>query len=187
MTGVELLRETQRVVDPRLLVHQNQLTELKEQYATASKELEKNADMLEEKTRRLRGMERDVERYREKQQVEERALLLEVALPYAQYTAAKNKHDAKKIEKNAAKEKLDALKDQNAPLEAQREWVASLGQSKENKLSEEAVSHYLPPQRYQGTVQGDREATQGHREQEFGLQPRLQSGNARDRKGRRRD
>jgi chromosome segregation ATPase len=93
---------------------------MKERYAKANKELEKNEEELTEKDRKLKSMEKDVRRHKERQKIEDQALLQEVRLPYMQYIEEKNKHDKAKIDRNNAKEKIVRLREQNAPLENQK-------------------------------------------------------------------
>ena len=116
-----MLKETQRVVDPRLLVRQEQLVKLKERSVKANKELERNEEELTEKDRKLKAMDKDVKRYKERKVLEQKALIQEVCLPYMQYIEAKARHDRAKRDKNNAREKIDQLNQQNAPLVNQKE------------------------------------------------------------------
>lgn len=76
MSGAELLAETQRVADPRLVQQQELLAKHKEQLLKSSGTLEKNVAEHAEKQRKLNHMEKDVKRHKEKQKIEE-----EVSLP----------------------------------------------------------------------------------------------------------
>ena len=71
MAGPEILRETQRVVNPKLIDQQEQLAEFKQQLDKASSALEKNEASLGEKERRVASMDKDVRRYKQKKETED--------------------------------------------------------------------------------------------------------------------
>jgi predicted nucleic acid-binding Zn-ribbon protein len=123
MSGDLLLRETQRTADETLLEQQDLLVKLKEKLSTADKDLEKNKTQLVESERKMATMERDVRRHRERQAIEDALLIEEVALPYAQYTEARDAYQQARRDKNVLKERLDTLRDNNAPLMGQKEYV----------------------------------------------------------------
>lgn len=121
MSGDELLKETQRAADEKLLQHQEDLSKLKSELSSVDKELTKNKSHLVDQERRMNGLERDVRRHRERQVLEEKLLIEEVCQPYVQYQEAKDIFENAKREKNRLKGRVDELNDDNAPLVVQKE------------------------------------------------------------------
>ena len=71
LTGPELLKETQRVSNPKLLDQQEQLADLKKTLDNSESGLEKMNGLLGDKEKKLNSMERDVKRHKEKQKIED--------------------------------------------------------------------------------------------------------------------
>jgi hypothetical protein len=71
MSGPEILKETQRVVNPKLIDDQEQLAEYKQQLDKANSAFEKNEASLGEKERRVASMEKDVRKHKQKKQIED--------------------------------------------------------------------------------------------------------------------
>lgn len=121
-----MLKETQRVIDPRLLVRQEQLATLKEEYAKSTKNLEKDEEELATTDRKLKNMIKDVERYHARKETENQLLIQEVCLPYMMYTEAKTKFDEIKRTRNVAQRQVAELTEANAPLQIQKESVVNV-------------------------------------------------------------
>lgn len=104
MTPVELLKSTQRAVAPPEMIdmHEN-LKELRQQQKEIQARQVSDQETLGNLEGRQRMQEADVERMRERAQIEERVRLMEAAKPFARYRGARNKHrEAKEKRKEQA-------------------------------------------------------------------------------------
>jgi structural maintenance of chromosomes protein 5 len=104
MTPVELLKSTQRAVAPQEMIDMHEkLKELRQQQKEIQARQASDQDTLGNLEGRQRMQEADVERMRERAQIEERVRLMEAAKPFARYRGARNKHrEAKEKRKEQA-------------------------------------------------------------------------------------
>ncbi|CAL1699972.1 unnamed protein product [Somion occarium] len=114
--NVQLLRETQRAAG------NENLTAWHDTLITAGKELKHlettlTADREQLKTLQERNanLERDVKRYEERRAIEKEIELLELMLPFVEYTEAKRKYDQLKAAQTEMHEKVKKLNESNAP------------------------------------------------------------------------
>ncbi|CAL1699970.1 unnamed protein product [Somion occarium] len=116
MSPQQLLRETQRAAG------NENLTAWHDTLITAGKELKHlettlTADREQLKTLQERNanLERDVKRYEERRAIEKEIELLELMLPFVEYTEAKRKYDQLKAAQTEMHEKVKKLNESNAP------------------------------------------------------------------------
>ncbi|CAD6565919.1 MAG: Structural maintenance of chromosomes protein 5 [Cyphobasidiales sp. Tagirdzhanova-0007] len=121
LSGPDLLTETQRVSDAKLVDLQEQLAEQKIALDASQNDLVKSAAQLGDKEKKLNSMEKDVRRHNEKERIENEIAIMQFGHPYALYVEEKAKYDTSKRARNDAKERQDALNDNNRPLVEQRD------------------------------------------------------------------
>lgn len=116
MTPVELLRSTQRAVAPQEMIdmHEN-LKELGKQQKIVEYENNSNQETLTNLEDRQRVQQADVERMRERNEIQQRIENLEKARPIWQYRDARTVHREAKAKKDEASKELADLKAEVEP------------------------------------------------------------------------
>lgn len=116
MTPVELLRSTQRAVARQQMIdwHEN-LKELGKQQKLVEDEHNSNQETLSNLENRQRMQQADVERMRERNEIQQRIEFLEKARPIWQYREARNVHQEVKAKKDEASKELADLEAEVEP------------------------------------------------------------------------
>ena len=116
MTPVELLRSTQRAVAPQEMIdmHEN-LKELRKQQKIVEDENNSNQDILANLEDRQRMQQADVERMRERNEIQQRIEFLEKSRPIWQYRDARTVHREAKTKKDEASKELAELEAEVEP------------------------------------------------------------------------
>ena len=117
MTPVELLRQTQRAVAPQEMIDMHDdLKDLRRKQKGAQAKLTADQDTLANLEGRQRLQEADVERMREREQIEKHVTMLEAGRPFAAYRAARALHGESKNKRKEAQEELTKLENEVEPL-----------------------------------------------------------------------
>ena len=116
MTPVELLRSTQRAVAPQEMMdmHDN-LKELRKQQKMVEAEHSSNQETLTNLETRQRMQQADVERMRERNEIQQKIQFLERSRPIGQYKDARATHGEAKQLKEAAIKELNELEAEVEP------------------------------------------------------------------------
>lgn len=93
------------------------LTELGAEFREIKEKLETEQDEQNNLEQRNEVLNRDVERYEQRQRLEEEIALLNLMVPFAEYAKARTDYMAKKALKNRRREELNELKKANRPIE----------------------------------------------------------------------
>ena len=116
MTPVELLRSTQRAVAPQDMIDMHEeLKDLRRKQKDVQARLVADEDALANLEGRQRLQEADVERMRERQQVERHVEMLEAARPFAEYRSARQTFNDAKSKKAEAQQELTRLTQEVEP------------------------------------------------------------------------
>lgn len=116
MTPIELLRSTQRAVAPQeMLDMHDQLKELRREQKMVEAENTSNQDTLSSLENRQRMQQADVDRMRERNEIQERIRNLEKSRPIWQYRDVRKEMNAAKEKNKTAEAELKALKDEVEP------------------------------------------------------------------------
>lgn len=115
-TPVELLHETLRAAAPEEMQkwHQ-QLQELHRDKKDVAEAVHSDAETLKNLQSRQQGLQADVDRIREREEIQERVNNLKSALVIAQYQEARNNHLAAKERRKEAESRLKRLEDESGP------------------------------------------------------------------------
>ena len=110
MTPVELLRSTQRAVASQEMIDMHEtLKDLRRKQKDIQAKNAVDQEQLENLEGRQRLQEADVERMREREQIETHVKMLEVARPFAAYRSARSAHNERKEIRKAAQMELTRL------------------------------------------------------------------------------
>jgi len=116
MTPVELLRSTQRAVASQEMIDTHEeLKDLRKKQKDVLARCTADQETLTNLEGRQRMQEADVERMREREQVEKRVTMLEAARPFAAYRGARTLHREAKEKRREAQEELTRLKNEVEP------------------------------------------------------------------------
>lgn len=116
MTPIELLRSTQRAVASQEMIDmQESLKEFRRKQKEVQARVDADQDTLNNLEGRQRLQEADVERMREREQIEIHVNRLEIARPFARYRDERSKHRDMKTKKKEAQHELKALQDEVEP------------------------------------------------------------------------
>ncbi|CAF9935176.1 MAG: Structural maintenance of chromosomes protein 5 [Alectoria fallacina] len=116
MTPVELLRSTQRAVASQVMIdmHEN-LKDLRRKQKDIQAKNIADQEQLANLESRQRLQEADVERMREREQIETHVKMLEAARPFAAYRSARSAHGEAKENRKAAQTELTRLEKEVEP------------------------------------------------------------------------
>ena len=110
MTPVELLRSTQRAVASQEMIDMHEsLKELRRNQKDIQAKNAADQEQLDNLEGRQRLQEADVERMREREQIETHVKMLEAARPFAAYRSARSAHNERKEIRKAAQIELTRL------------------------------------------------------------------------------
>ena len=116
MTPIELLRSTQRAVASQEMIDMHEeLKDLRKKQKDAQAKCTADQETLTNLEGRQRLQEADVERMREREQVEKRVTMLEAARPFAAYRGARNLHREAKEKRREAQDELTRLRNEVEP------------------------------------------------------------------------
>ena len=116
MTPVELLRSTQRAVASQEMIDMHEtLKDLRRKQKDIQANHAADQEQLDNLESRQRLQEADVERMRERQQVERHIEMLEVARPFAAYRSARSAHGKLKEKRKVAQNELTRLEKEVEP------------------------------------------------------------------------
>lgn len=116
MNPVELLHSTQRAVAPQEMLNMHdRLKEFRKIQKVIEAENDANRDTLSNLENRQRMQQADVDRMRERQEIQDRVNKLEKARPVWEYRAAQNVFKAEKEKAKAAANELKDLKEEVGP------------------------------------------------------------------------
>ncbi|KAG6844359.1 hypothetical protein H0H87_007540 [Tephrocybe sp. NHM501043] len=119
MSPQELLRETQRAAgDERLTKWHDTLINDGKQLKALVQNLEDESKQLRQMQERNEGIERDVQRYRERKNIEAMIELLQVLIPVEHYRVVRAKYFELKAIQRKLHEKVKRLKAKNEPAHA---------------------------------------------------------------------
>lgn len=115
-TPVDLLHETLRAAAPEeMLEWQEQLRELHKDKKDLSEAAHTDADTLKNLENRQQGLQADVDRIREREEIETNVRNLKSALVLAQYQEAKTKFEGAKARKKEAERSLRRFEEESGP------------------------------------------------------------------------
>ncbi|KAH6605625.1 structural maintenance of chromosomes 5 [Trichoderma cornu-damae] len=115
-TPVELLHETLRAAAPEAMqVWHRQLQGLHRDKKEVAEAARSDAETLKNLQGRQQGLQADVDRIREREEIQERVSNLQGALVIAQYQEARNNHLAAKDRRKEAENKLKHLEQESGP------------------------------------------------------------------------
>ncbi|KAK7419539.1 Structural maintenance of chromosomes protein 5 [Neonectria punicea] len=119
-TPVDLLHETLRAAAPEQMLHwQQQLQDLYKDKKGLSEAVHTDADMLKNLESRQQGLQADVDRIREREEIINKAKDLKCALVLSKYQEARELHSNAKERKKVAERSLRRLEQESGPsLEA---------------------------------------------------------------------
>lgn len=119
-TPVDLLRETLRAAAPQqMLDWQKQLRDLHKDKKVLTEASQTDIDTLRNLESRQQGLQADVDRLREREEIQERVKNLRGALIVSKYLQAREKHNRAKERKKEAERSLKRLEEESGPsLEA---------------------------------------------------------------------
>lgn len=130
MSPARLLQETQRVAgDPQLFQWHKQLIEEGHVLAGIQMRLEQTQTEHNHMLERITALERDVRRYRERQELERTVAYLKIRVLFAKYNEAKERYLATKAERDEAKRALETRTAEIRPIEQERACVTVLARS----------------------------------------------------------
>ena len=110
MTPVELLRSTQRAVASQDMIEMHEsLKDLRRKQKDIQAQNAADQEQLDNLESRQRLQEADVERMREREQIETHVKMLEAARPFAEYRSARSAHVETKVKRKAAQNELTRL------------------------------------------------------------------------------
>ena len=110
MTPVELLRSTQRAVASQDMIEMHEsLKDLRRKQKDIQAKNAADQEQLDNLESRQRLQEADVERMREREQIETHVKMLEAARPFAEYRSARSAHVEAKVKRKAAQNELTRL------------------------------------------------------------------------------
>jgi hypothetical protein len=116
LNPVELLHHTQRAAAPEeMLAWHEQLKSLRKEEKALQLQHETDQEALKNQTARQENLRGDVERLKERQQIQERVTLLEKTVPFVEYTEARKQHYHHKERKQEAQRRLKGLERQVEP------------------------------------------------------------------------
>ncbi|KDQ64067.1 hypothetical protein JAAARDRAFT_116577 [Jaapia argillacea MUCL 33604] len=119
MSPQELLRETQRAAgDANLTSWHETLIGAGKELAQVTEMLTSDRDSLKTMEERNANLEREVERFKERQKLQHRLELLSLILPFMEYVEAKELYTATKEVQRKCHEKVRRLKERNKPAHA---------------------------------------------------------------------
>ncbi|RFU79479.1 structural maintenance of chromosomes 5 [Trichoderma arundinaceum] len=115
-TPVELLHETLRAAAPEEMQRWHQrLQELHKDKKNMAEAAHSDAETLKNLQSRQQGLQADVDRIREREEIQERVNNLKGALVIAQYQEARNNHMAAKERRKQAEHRLKRFEDESGP------------------------------------------------------------------------
>jgi structural maintenance of chromosomes protein 5 len=116
LNPVELLHHTQRAAAPEeMLAWHEQLKSLRKEEKALQLQHETDQDALKNQMARQENLRGDVERLKERQQIQERVSLLEKTVPFIEYAEARKQHYHHKQRKQEAQGRLKGLERQVEP------------------------------------------------------------------------
>ncbi|KAH0588207.1 hypothetical protein H2248_006920 [Termitomyces sp. 'cryptogamus'] len=119
MTPQQLLRETQRAAgDERLTAWHDTLINAGKELKTLLQNIQDESNQLQQMRERNEGIERDVQRYKERKSIESMIALLEVLIPVEQYRQLRRQFMEVKARQRKLHEKVKRLKAKNEPAHA---------------------------------------------------------------------
>ncbi|TWU77063.1 Structural maintenance of chromosomes protein 5 [Metarhizium rileyi] len=119
-TPVDLLHETLRAAAPEeMLLWQSQLQELDKEKKQLADAARTDADSLKTLENRQQGLQADVDRIREREEIQQKVQDLQSALVLAKYSEARDNHSKARDRKREAERTLQRLESESGPsLEA---------------------------------------------------------------------
>ena len=131
MTPVELLRSTQRAVASQEMIDMHDtLKDLRRKQKDTQANAATDQEQLDNLESRQRLQEADVERMREREQIEKRVEMLEAARPFAAYRTAKAAYEQLKEKRKATQIELTRLEKEVEPslqaVNAKRQYQAQI-------------------------------------------------------------
>ncbi|KAF8211899.1 hypothetical protein K438DRAFT_1957699 [Mycena galopus ATCC 62051] len=119
MSPVELLRETENAAgDERLKAWHATLVEAGAAAKEIKEKITQETATMQQLKERNENIERDVQRYRERKEIERAISLLTALIPVQQYREARDEWLALKVRQRASHAKVSRLKERNAPAHA---------------------------------------------------------------------
>ncbi|KAH7316428.1 structural maintenance of chromosomes 5 smc5 [Stachybotrys elegans] len=115
-TPIDLLHETLRAAAPqKMLGWQAQLQDLHKDKKSLRETAQSNIETLRNLETRQQGMQADVDRVREREEIQEKVTNLKCALTLAKYEEARRKHSQARERKKAAERALRRLEEESGP------------------------------------------------------------------------
>ena len=116
MTPVELLRSTQRAIASQEMIDMHEeLKDLRRKQKDVQAKNATDQEQLDNLESRQRLQEADVERMREREQIEKHVTMLEAARPFAVYRTARDAHGSAKDRRRVAQHELTRLEKEVEP------------------------------------------------------------------------
>ncbi|KAI0264300.1 P-loop containing nucleoside triphosphate hydrolase protein [Russula aff. rugulosa BPL654] len=117
MSPQQLLRETQRAAgDPRLINWHDTLITVGKEMAQLGEVLNSEKQQLKTLEDRNAMLERDVQRFNERKELERQIALLELILPFMEYMEAKRSYTEAKAKQRALHKCVQTLQQKNQPM-----------------------------------------------------------------------
>lgn len=135
---VDLLHETLRAAaPPEMLEWQRQLQVLHKQKKELGETVHDDMESLKNLESRQQGLQADVDRIRERQEIQERVSDLQSALVFARYTEARDRHTEARAKKKEAERVLRLLEQESGPsleaVNAKQEYAKQIESAMPNK------------------------------------------------------
>ncbi|KAF8187572.1 P-loop containing nucleoside triphosphate hydrolase protein [Mycena galopus ATCC 62051] len=119
MSPVELLRETENAAgDERLKGWHTTLIEAGAQFKEITEKIKQETETMLQLTERNKNLERDVQRYRKRKQIEQAISLLRVLIPVQHFREARDTYLTLKARQKASHAKVTRLMNKNKPAQA---------------------------------------------------------------------
>lgn len=116
LSPIELLHETQRAAaPPQMLEWHDELKDLRKEQKTLQQTVEQDEENLKVQEERNEGLRGDVERLQERQEIQEKIVLLEKSFPFVEYREARNEFQASKTQHKEAQTRLKDLEAEVGP------------------------------------------------------------------------
>ncbi|KIM34992.1 hypothetical protein M413DRAFT_449948 [Hebeloma cylindrosporum] len=116
MSSQQLLRETQRAAgDENLTKWHDTLISAGKDLRQLQQKIKDEESSLKQMKERNEGIERDVQRFKDRKKIEHTIALLKVLIPVAEYRQVRDAYNAAKTRQRASHAKVQRLKERNAP------------------------------------------------------------------------
>ncbi|KIY46041.1 P-loop containing nucleoside triphosphate hydrolase protein [Fistulina hepatica ATCC 64428] len=124
MSPQQLLRETQRAAgDERLTSWHDTLISAGKDLRQTNELVKHDTEQIEQLTERNRTIERDVQRVKERQQIEYQIAFLDLLIPVMKYREMKEEYDKMKDLQRKLHEKVRRLKEKNGPAHEKLKYI----------------------------------------------------------------